>query len=101
MVLGVWLWAYGLALSVWLLGVWFWLYGFWAYVFGCMVLGVWVWAYGLALGIWFWAYDFGGMVMGVSAEINPTSKTWAPLPHASAVVFPSCPCPVCGRHSHY
>jgi len=36
MVLGVWLWVYGLALGVWLLGVWFWAHGF-----ERIFLGVW------------------------------------------------------------
>jgi len=41
MVLGVWHWAYGLALAVWILGVWFWVDGF-----GHMVLGIWFWEHG-------------------------------------------------------
>jgi len=46
MVLGVWLWAYGLALGVWLLGLWFWAYGFARIV---------------------WTYDFGGTALQMRA----------------------------------
>ena len=71
MVLGVWLWAYGLALGVWLLGIWFWAYGFgrmvwlWAYDFGRMVIGVWFWAY--RFGRIVWMYDFGGTTLQTRA----------------------------------